>query len=790
MFKNYPIAIGFKIAWRNLFRNKGFSITNIFGLTIGIACTIFIFLWVQDELSYDKFQKNYDNIYQVMANRDFNNTVFTDPNMVLPMASALEKAYPQIKNAVVTTQDESHIFSYGDNKLKKTGLTIGGNFFDMFSWKFIKGNAATGINDPSSIVLTQSAAKAFFGNADPLNKILKVDNDNNMRVSAVVADPPGNSSLQFDFIKAFNYSNPGVKNAMNEWVNSSWRVYLQMAPGASIGALEKNINTLKKQHDLHDKISTYFTFPMSKWRLYSDFKDGKNTGGMIEYVRLFTIIALIILLIACVNFMNLSTARSEKRAKEVGVRKTLGSDKKQLILQFFLESMILVFIAFIFAIIAVSLLMSPFNMLVDKHLSLDLSQPHVWMGGLVIILFTGFIAGSYPAFYLSSFNPAKVLKGTILQGKNAALPRRILVVGQFVISILLISATIIVYQQIQHVKNRDIGYNPDNLIMVPSTPDVSKNYTIIKEELLKTGMISAVTRTFSPITDVWWKSPAPHWDGQPADANIIVTGFSTDVDFAKTTGVKILQGKDFSGLPSDSSAMMLNKAAVVAMGLKNPIGTQMRDGHRTYTVTGVTGNVVMESPYKPVEPMMIYYRPQDANIIDVRLNQSAELQKALKSIESIFKKYNPSVPFEYQFADKEFGKKFLTEELISKLTNIFAGLAIFICCIGLAGLASFTIEKRIREIGIRKVLGASVQQVLLLISSEFLKLVLIAFIIATPLSYWLMNDWLDKYDYRIHISIWLFVGVGIGILLLTLVVVSLNTLKAAMANPVESLRSE
>ena len=785
MFKNY-----FKIAGRNLFRNKGFSITNIIGLTIGLTCTIFIFLWVKDELSYDKFQKNYDNIYQVMANRDFNNTIFTDPNMVLPLASSLEKSYSQIKNAVVTTQGESHIFSYGDQKLKKTGLTVGGNFFDMFSWKFIKGNAANAISDPSSIVLTQSAAKSFFGNKDPLNQILRIDNENNLRVSAIVADPPGNSSLQFDFIKAFNYSDPDVKNDMNEWVNSSWRVYLQIIPGTSITAVEKDINTLKKQHDPHDKVSTYFTFPMNKWRLNSDFKDGKNVGGMIEYVRLFTIIAIIILLIACVNFMNLSTARSEKRAKEVGVRKVLGSDKKQLILQFFFESMILVFIAFVLAVIAVFLLMSPFNTLVDKHLSLDLTQPYLWIGGLVIIIFTGVIAGSYPALFLSSFNPAKILKGTILQGKSAVIPRRILVIAQFVISIFLISATIIVYEQIQHVKKRDIGYKPDNLIMIPSTPDVSKNYTIIKEELLKTGLVSSVTRTFSPLTEVWWKSPSPHWDGQPTDVQIIVTGFSTDVDFAKTTGVKILQGKDFSGMPSDSSAMMLNKAAVIAMGLKNPIGMQMRYGPRTYTVTGITDNVVMESPFKPVEPMMIYYQPENSNIVDIRLKPSSQLQQSLKSMEKVFKTYNPSVPFEYQFADKEFGKKFLTEELIGKLTNIFAGLAIFICCIGLAGLAAFTVEKRIREIGIRKVLGASVQQVLLLISSEFLKLVLIAFIIATPLTYWLMNEWLQKYDYRIHISIWVFFGVGIGILLLTLAVVSLNTLKAATTNPVKSLRTE
>jgi hypothetical protein len=382
------------------------------------------------------------------------------------------------------------------------------------------------------------------------------------------------------------------------------------------------------------------------------------------------------------------------------------------------------------------------------------------------------------------------LKGTFLAGKKAVIPRRVLVVSQFVISILLISATIVVYQQIQHVKNRDIGYNDNNLIMIPSTPDVSKNYVVIKQELLKTGMVNSVTRTFSPITEVWWKSPAPDWKGKPADAQIIVTGFSTDVDFTKTMGVKVLQGKDFFGLPSDSSAMMLNEAAVIAMGLKNPIGMEMRYGPKTYTVTGVTGNVVMESPFKPVEPMMIFYRPDQSNIVDIRLNQTAELPKALHSIETVFKTYNPSVPFEYQFADQEFGKKFITEELISKLTNIFAGLAIFICCIGLAGLASFTIEKRIREIGIRKVLGSSVQQILFLISKEFLKLVLVAFLIAVPIAWWAMNSWLQKYDYRIDISLWLFVAVGFGILLLTLIVVSLNTIRAATSNPVKSLRSE
>ena len=325
--------------------------------------------------------------------------------------------------------------------------------------------------------------------------------------------------------------------------------------------------------------------------------------------------------------------------------------------------------------------------------------------------------------------------------------------------------------------------------MTPAAADVNKNFAVIKQELLKTGMINAVTRTLSPITDIWWKSPAPDWDGKPAGANIIITGLTTDVDFTKTMGIKMLKGKDFSGLPVDSSSMLLNKAAVDAMGLKDPIGVQMRYG-RTYTVIGVTDNVVMESPFKPVDPMMVYFDPRGSNSVSIRLNQSVQPQKALQSIEAVFKKFNPSVPFEYQFTDQEFGKKFLREELINKITNIFAGLAIFICCIGLAGLASFTIERRIREIGIRKVLGATVQQLLMLISKEFLKLVLIAFLIAVPLTWWFMNNWLDKYVYHINITIWMFVAVGIIVLLLTLIVVSLNTLRAAVANPVKSLRTE
>jgi putative ABC transport system permease protein len=784
MIKNY-----LKIAWRNLARNKGFSFTNLLGLTIGITCVIFIFLWVNNELTYDKQQRNYSTIYQVIANRDFKNNIFTDKNMVAPLSKALETGNPQIKNAVFTSHLELHQLNFGDTRIKKNGYYVGGRYFDMFSWKFVKGNAATAIIDPISIVLTQATAKALFGNADPINKVIKLDNNELHKVSAVLADVPGNSSDQFDYIISYNFSAKDVQLAMTRWSGSSWNTYIQTIDNPNIPQLDKSIDALMHSHG-HDAVSTYFTFPMSKWHLQGDFKDGKNIGGMIEYVQFFIIIAIIILLIACVNFMNLSTARSEKRAKEVGVRKTLGSGKSQLIMQFFAESMILVLAAFVCAILAVYLLLPSFNLLVGQQLVLHLGNPVFWLGSLVIILFTGIVAGSYPALYLSSFNPVQVLKGSYAAGKGAVAPRKILVVFQFVASILLISATIIVYQQIQHVKDRDMGYKANNLIIVPSTQATDEAFFAIKNDLLKSGLIDNVTRSSAAMSDISWRSGAPDWPGKPTTSDIIFSNIVVDFNYAKTLGIKMLAGNDFTGMPSDSSSMVLNKAAVDAMQLKQPIGTQLRYDNKKYTVIGVADNVVMESPYAPVNPMMMFSDHKNSGYILVRLNNNVNPKQAITLLRGIYRRYSPADVFEYQFADTEYGKKFITEELISRITNVFAGLAIFVCCIGLAGLASFTIEKRFKEISVRKVLGATVQHLLLLIATEFLKLVVVAFVIAVPLTWWLMSHWLQKYTYHIGISIWLFLAVGALILLLTLVIVSLNTIRAALANPIKSLRTE
>jgi ABC-type antimicrobial peptide transport system permease subunit len=785
MFQSY-----LKIAWRNIWKNPAFSVTNLLGLTIGMTCTTLILLWVQDERSWDQFHANHQNIYKVLVNRDFNGEITTDIASPFPLADGLKAAFPEVKNSTVDDYGGDHVLKYNETIVKKRGYTTTAGFLSMFQWRFIKGNAATAFSNPENIIVTESMARALFGNEEPVGKIVKVDNQVLKTVSAVVQDPPANSTFQFSFLTSFNPNGGFEKQAANDWINSGTEAYVEVQPGADIKALNKKMSDFVNSKNNNNPKFDFFLHPMDKWRLYSDFKNGINTGGLISYVKLFTIIALIILIIACVNFMNLSTAKSEKRAKEVGIRKTLGSERKQLIWQFYSESLIFALLSFLLSVLAVYALLPLFNSLVEKQLSLNVFDPKFLAASLIMILLTGLIAGSYPALYLSSFNPVKVLKGTFLPGKNAALPRKVLVVMQFGISVLLFSSTILVYQQIQHVKNRDLGYNPANLLQIPSSEDANKNAEIIKNELLQSGMVSSITRTSSPITAIWNFSPSPDWKGKPQGSNLIMTAMRTDVGFANTTKAHITEGRDFTTAPVDSNAMLLNKTAVKIMQLKDPVGMSMRYGNRDYTVVGVTDDVVMGSPYAPVMPMMMMLDKNQGGFYVLRLRDGVKPQAALPKIESVFKHYNPEYPFEYTFVDQDFNRKFATEDLISKLSKIFAGLAIFICCLGLSGLASFTIERRFKEIGIRKVLGASVQQLLYLISKEFLLLVLLAALISIPITWWLLNNWLQNYEYHISISIWLFVGSCLSVLLLTMVIVWLNGLRAAMANPAKSLRTE
>jgi putative ABC transport system permease protein len=784
MFQNY-----FKIAYRNMLRNKGFSLTNLTGLTIGITCTMLILLWVQDELGWNQFHPNHKTIYKIAVNRVFNGEVTTDNAVPFPLADAAKSSLPEIKAVSVDDFGSNNVLAYKNSLIKKRILNVTRDYFGIFHWQFVKGSASKALDQPGNIVITESTAAALFGSEDPINKIIRENDQQERRVTGVIKDLPANSSIRFDCIVPFDYSSDNVKKVSTDWVSSYTEAFVEVRPGTNIEQLNRKITALAGEHAPAQKAS-FFLYAMDDWRLYSDFKNGKIAGGMIDYVRLFTLIAVIILVIACVNFMNLYTARSEKRAKEVGIRKTLGSERRHLMLQFYSESLLFSLCAFVLSVVLVYVVLPPFNALIGKELSLDIFQPSFFAAAIGIIAFTGLVSGSYPALYLSAFNPVKVLKGSFLPGKKAILPRRILVVLQFVISIFLISATLLVSRQVEHVKNRNLGYNPNNLITIPSSREANVHADIIKNELAQTGLIASVTRTTSPITDIWNYTPAPDWDGKPTGTNMIMSSMGADAGFAGTMGTKLLKGRDLQNVPADSTALLLNKSAADMMQLKDPVGMQMRYFGKNYTVVGVTDNIVMSSPYAPVMPMMVFFRDNRSGFFVVRLKEGVQPRAALARIEKVFRQHDPANPFEFTFTDEQFNKKFLTEDLIGKLTNLFAGLAILICCLGLSGLTSFTVERRLKEIGVRKILGASVQQLLVLISKEFLFLVFLAFLISVPVAWWLLNNWLQNYEYRTTVSFWLFITSGVGVLVLTLITVCLNALRAAWSNPVKNLRTE
>jgi ABC-type antimicrobial peptide transport system permease subunit len=615
-------------------------------------------------------------------------------------------------------------------------------------------------------------------------------------VSAIVEDVPKNSTLTFDFLAPYEFLVQNVdfiKGAKSQWGNNFLLNLVQLKPGVSMEAFSKKIGPLLTVKDKENRNQTLFLDPLSKWHLYDQYKDWVNVGGKVDYIRLFAIIGIFVLLIACINFMNLATAKSEQRAKEVGIRKSIGSSRVQLIIQFLCESMFTAFLAFLVALGIIQLVLPLLKDIGFENVSFNFADVSLLGSVLAICLITGLIAGSYPAFYLSSFVPVKVLKGTIKQGKGSVSFRKILVVSQFAVSVALIISTVIVYQQIQHAKSRSLGYNPNNLILVGSSKDISKNYEVIKQDLLNTGFLEAVSKSSSSLTNISNQWSDFSWEGKDPTADIALDVVMTEWDYEKATGLKFKEGRPFSReFKTDSNAVILNEAAIKMIGYKNPVGKTMKLGDKTLTIIGITEDVVIQDPFKPVGPaaiIQVYNKDNTSNIL-LRIKQTANLKKSLAAIKPIFESYNPSVPFEYRFADEEFGKKFTIENQTAKLSGIFAGLAIFISCLGLFGLAAYMAERRTKEIGIRKVLGATVAGLWMLLSREFVGLVLLGCIIASPIAFLVTNNWLQKYDYRIDIGWGVFVTAGISAVLIALMTVSFQAIKAAIANPVKSLRSE
>ena len=780
--------------------NKEFTLINIGGLAVGMSVVILISLWIVDEVSFDKNHTNYDEVAQVLVHKTSNGKTRTRSTMPYPIGNELRSEFGNdFKYVVMSSYHGDNILSVGEKNLTKIGGFMEKDALKMLSLNMVFGNTEALVK-PNSIVISQSTAQAFFGDANPIGKLMKLSNESDVFVTGVFQDFSYSSSFKdLNFIAPWELyvnSSEWVKFARdnNLWDNNSYQLYVQIAEGADFQKLSTKIeNTIYKHIPESSTIPKIFLHPMKDWHLRSSWKNGFNTGGTIQYVWLFGIVGLFVLILACINFMNLSTAQSEKRAKEVGVRKSIGSRKYQLIIQFLSESFLVVLIAFIIAVFLVLLFLPSFNQLADKQIIFPFTNGLFWIISLVFILFTGLLSGSYPALYLSSFKPVKVLKGTFRVGKSATSFRKVLVVVQFTVSIILIIGTIVVEEQIQHSKNRPMGYENSELIMIgKNTEEYEGKYNQIRNDLLNKRAIAEMATSSSPLTEIWSSTSGFEWEGKDPNFATNIVNISISHDFGKTVEWEIVEGRDFSReFKTDSTAFVLNETAVQYMGLLKPVGKIIKWNNKDHLVIGVVKDLLMESPFTSVKPTVYLINYGNTNWIQLKLNPNKSVAASIALAKSVFNKHLPNVPFEYQFVDETFNKKFEAEERIRKLSGIFAFLAIFISCIGLFGMASFVAEQRVKEIGIRKVLGATVLNLWKLLSRDFVILVSLSCLIAIPIAFYGVENWmLNNYEYKTDISLWTYVVVGLIALVITIFTVSFQAIKAASTNPVESLRSE
>ena len=786
MFINY-----LKIAWRNLLRNKGFSVLNIVGLSIGLAVTALILIWINFELGFDKFHEKTDRIYQVNNQYPVEGEIWTWNSTPKIMASVIEKDYPEVEGVSRYFYETPFLFSRDEKRIKSTGTIVDPDFLKMFSFPLVEGDIETVFEEVNSVVITQKFAAKMFGDESPMGKIVKVDNVDNFKVTGILEDLPENTEFTFEFLMPWAYLKQKGWDDEN-WGNNSIATYVLLKEGTDYAAFSEKIKSLRKNYDQESPEMETLLYPFSRTWLYNEFENGKEIGGRIALIQMFGIIAAIILIIACINFMNLSTARSEKRAKEVGIRKVIGAEKCSLVTQFLGESILISCISGMLAFLMVMLTLPQFSIFVDKPLSLDVTTPLFWLSAVALVLFTGILAGSYPALYLSGFKPSAVLKGTFKKMNGTVTPRKVMVVLQFAAAIILITASIIVTQQLKKVQDRQSGYIKNNLIYTIMEGDVEQNYMLIKEELLISGTATSVTKTSAPITEGWSNTWGFEWTGKEEGNKTIVQRFIADDAIAKTTGIELMEGRDFDlkKYPTDSTAAIINEAAVALMNFDEPLGQIIKDNGIEWHVVGVAKDFVLNSPFQKIQPMVIEGAKAFFSVIHIKFNENLETTELLAQTDAIFKKYNPEYPFSYEFVDQEYAKKFDDEKRTGQMVTLFTLLTIFISCLGLFGLASYMAETRIKEIGVRKVLGASVRSITTLLSVDFLKLVLISIVVAIPVSWYVMSDWLEGFAYRITISWWIFVLAGFSALIIAFVTVSFQAIRAARANPIKSLRTE
>ncbi len=787
MFKNY-----FKTTVRNFWKNRSYSFLNIFGLAIGICCAGLIFLWVEDEMGYDHNNIKIDRLYQVMENQAYDGKTYTFAATPGVLGPAMKNDFPQVVSTCRLTWQEYTLMALGDKSIYESGFYADSSFFSMFTIDFLKGDKESAFQQLHSLVISEKMAKKFFGEKkDILGRTIRVDNKQEYTITGIIRDIPENASVQFDWLAPFKvyYDKNGW---LSNWGSNGIQTFVELEPHADQDKFNEKFNNYIRSKDT-SAIARPFIFAMKDWRLRSKFEEGRQAGGRIQYVHLFSIIAWIILLIACINFMNLATARSEKRAREVGVRKVLGAGKGILIGQFIAESIFMAFISVALAVLLIGLILPPFNTLVEKHLHIGLGDPLHLAVLAALGLICGLVAGSYPAFYLSSFHPALVLKGLKTRGGAPAMIRKGLVVLQFTISIVLIVSTIIIYQQIQHIKSRDIGYDKNNLIQTGLHGNMRINFDVIKQQLLATGSVTNVALSSLNMLYMGSSTEGYKWAGKDPSKRVLITQDYISPEYLSTTRLKIKQGRDFYPAGNGRS-LIINESLANLIG-KNPVGQLlMRDtGSHSgidYTIVGVTKDFVYGDMYGKSDPLVFLCDTAFYGYMYIRLSPDGHTDRTLAGIESIIKSNNPGFPFDYSFVDTEYNKQFNAETLVGHLSRIFAALAILISCLGLFGLAAYMAERRTREIGIRKVLGASVQGIAGLLSRDFLQLVAISSLIAFPIAWWGMHSWLQGYAYRIGIAWWVFLLAGVMALLIALLTISFQAIRSALANPVKSLRAE
>lgn len=795
MIRNY-----LKIAYRNLWKNKVYSAINVFGLAMGMAVAIIIGLWVYDELSYDSYFPEKDKMAVVYQSQTFSGTTNTNPAIPRPLEFELRNHYNSyFKYISMCSWTNARSLRAGETTVNKTGNYIQPEGVEMLGLKILEGNK-DGLDETHSIMLSSSVAKALFGGENPLGKVVTINNISDVKVTAVYEDIPFNNHfndagylLPWDLFVA---ERQWVQESRDSWGNNSFMLFVQLADNQDMKTVSDKIAKVKynASEDVQPFNPVLRLMPIQDIYLRSKFDNGVQVGGRIDYVWLFGAIGIFVLILACINFMNLSTARSEKRAKEVGIRKSVGSVKSQLVSQFLNESFLVVFLAFIIAIVLVLLFIEPYNVLVEKQMVFPWKSPYFWGISFIFILFTTLVSGSYPALYLSRFQPVKVLKGTFKAGKAASLPRKVLVVAQFSISVALIIGTLLVMHQINYTKNRPIGYDTKGIIQVPvMSAEYLGKFELIRNELLKTGNVTEASGSSSPSTEIWNNRSGFSWDGKPENFQEDFAWTEVTPEYIKSMGMEMASGRDFSReMATDSNAVLVNESFTKYVGIPNPIGLQLRAGEdEPLTVIGVVKDAITESPFDPVkQAVYAFNREGNFSYYNLRLNPEKSAHDNLAGIEAVFRQHFPNSLFEYQFIDEEYGKKFSLEERIGKGAAVFTLLAILISCLGLFGLASFVVEQRTKEIGIRKVMGASVSSLWAMLSQEFVLLVVISLFIAIPMAAYFMNGWLSQYSYRANMDWWIFALAAAGALSLTLATVSFQAIKAALMNPVESLRSE